>query len=944
MFDTSVLRICTYNCRSVKKSLPEVRRLCDSHDIVCIQEHWLLPSELDYLSNIHNDFYSVGSSAVDVTSDILVGRPYGGTAILYRKSLCNLVSILPTTNSCVTGLKLLTVVGPLMLLTVYMPTEYNDDDSLEKYTEACAYLDAILTDCDTPHAVIAGDFNCQPGSRFFDILSHLILDNSLIISDMATLSGTNDVFTYCSDSGSNTSWIDHIVCSNTINNALSDVAVLLDFICSDHRPLTAKLNCAVTMPVLTVDDDNVNGKQTRTVHNWSRVDDFVANMYDEALFNNLSHISIPDAVRNCCVSQCNNAQHTCAIDIYYHAIIDCVNRSIEGSIPVKTVPNNQFNVAGWNDFVQEKYDTSRAAFLEWVYCGRPRTGAVFTRMSRSRASFKLALRYCKQHEDQLRADACARSLNLHNSKSFWNNVKKVNCNAATKYASSVGGVCGDKNIASLWRDHFNNLYNSVANDGSKDEFFARLRSSQCTPLCCNVTVQEIRAAISRQKRGKAAGPDGIAMEAFIFGNTKLLIHLSLLFNMFIMHSHITPAFMQTVIVPLVKAKCGDLTDVNNYRAIALSNSITKILESVFMSKVTAINDGDCYQFGFKAGHSTGLCTNTMKKVIDYYTSRDSHVFVCFVDFSKAFDKVDYWKLFSKLLDDNINHNVVALLAVWYSKQQACVRWKQINSSPFNIGNGTRQGGLLSPYLFSRYIRELLMAIVQSNIGCNIGGVPYNILAYADDIILMAPSWRALQSLIDLLSHCAIEISMSCNVTKTVCMIFNPKRKRMIIDSSFPCFTLEGLALQTVSEFKYLGHMINNDFSDDDDIKREIRNLFMRTNILIRRYSKCSLAVKLTLFRAYCMCLYDAGIWLYYSITVFNKLKSCYNKCIKMFFGYNRRYSVTLMLSELNLPSFDNLYGNCVDSFYSSCFANANTLITNLISLQLITSPATVLSG
>ena len=165
---------------------------------------------------------------------------------------------------------------------------------------------------------------------------------------------------------------------------------------------------------------------------------------------------------------------------------------------------------------------------------------------------------------------------------------------------------------------------------------------------------------------------------------------------------------------------------------------------------------------------------------------------------------------------------------------------------------------------------------------------------------------------------------------------------MIIDTDFPCFTLDGIAFHFVSEFKYLGHMINNEFSDDDDIKREVRNLFTRTNILIRRYSKCSLAVKLNLFKAYCMCLYDIGIWIYYSNSVFNKLRSCYNKCIKMFFGYNRRYSVTLMLSELNLPSFDNLHMSCVHRFYANCSACNNTLLSNLISLQLLTSPATVL--
>jgi len=63
----------------------------------------------------------------------------------------------------------------------------------------------------------------------------------------------------------------------------------------------------------------------------------------------------------------------------------------------------------------------------------------------------------------------------------------------------------------------------------------------------------------------------------------------------------------------------------------------------------------------------------------------------------------------------------------------------------------------------------------------------------------------------------------------------------------------------VSEFKYLGHVINSCMSDDDDInrEREVRNMFTRTNVLTRRFGNCSVPVKLTLFKTYCMNL-DCG--------------------------------------------------------------------------------------
>ena len=81
-----------------------------------------------------------------------------------------------------------------------------------------------------------------------------------------------------------------------------------------------------------------------------------------------------------------------------------------------------------------------------------------------------------------------------------------------------------------------------------------------------------------------------------------------------------------------------------------------------------------YQFGFKAEHSTGICSNAFKQTVDYYVNRGSHVFACFIDFKKAFDYVNYWKLFTKLLQDNINVNIVGMLAYWYSRQELCVRW------------------------------------------------------------------------------------------------------------------------------------------------------------------------------------------------------------------------------------------------------------------------------
>jgi len=119
--------------------------------------------------------------------------------------------------------------------------------------------------------------------------------------------------------------------------------------------------------------------------------------------------------------------------------------------------------------------------------------------------------------------------------------------------------------------------------------------------------------------------------------------LSLLFTFCIPHSYLPNSTIEIEFIPLVKDKSSDITDVNNYRAIALANVETKLLE--ILDKVKMDNNYTDYQSAFINSHSTALCTSAVKQTIEYYINRGSHVFACFVTFSKAFDNVNYRKLF-----------------------------------------------------------------------------------------------------------------------------------------------------------------------------------------------------------------------------------------------------------------------------------------------------------
>ena len=210
----------------------------------------------------------------------------------------------------------------------------------------------------------------------------------------------------------------------------------------------------------------------------------------------------------------------------------------------------------------------------------------------------------------------------------------------------------------------------------------------------------------------------------------------------------------------------------------------------------------------------------------------------------------------------------------------------------------------------------------------------NILAYADDVVLLAPSWKGMQRMLDIIAALIGSIDMSINVGKSVCMVFRPKDHSKIVANSFPMFCVGNKPLQFVECFKYLGHKIAQCKSDDDDIQREICNMFVRTNILMRRFGRCSKEVKVLLFKTFCLCMYDVALWKHFTVAMIDKIRSCYNRCIKLFFGYKRMDSMTQILCDLGLPNFDMYLLRCRESFARRWAGCNNRLVKYLQDLGL----------
>ena len=103
-----------------------------------------------------------------------------------------------------------------------------------------------------------------------------------------------------------------------------------------------------------------------------------------------------------------------------------------------------------------------------------------------------------------------------------------------------------------------------------------------------------------------------------------------------------------------------------------------------------------------------------------------------------------------------------------------MKWGNTKSRLFDIRNGTRQGSSLSPILFSVYIDNMIVGLRNQGIGCHIAGQFYGLLAYADDLILLAPSRSALQYMV---KYCS-DYSSKHNLN-LVQMKFHQNRKQNV---------------------------------------------------------------------------------------------------------------------------------------------------------------------
>ena len=176
---------------------------------------------------------------------------------------------------------------------------------------------------------------------------------------------------------------------------------------------------------------------------------------------------------------------------------------------------------------------------------------------------------------------------------------------------------------------------------------------------------------------------------------------------------------------------------------------------------------------------------------------------------------------------------------------------------FHCSNWIRQGEQLSPLLYNVYTDDLNHHLQATGVGCYVGGAWVNSLSYADDIVLLAPTVTALQTLLEVCRAYAEPHDIVYNTTKTVSMLVRPKQSQGRYSTRV---SLGNEKLSFVQEFCYLGHVMTADCRDDKDIKKQYMRQNAVGNMPVRKFSFAPIEAKIQLSKSYCYSIYGCTLW------------------------------------------------------------------------------------
>lgn len=703
-----------------------------------MSEHWLYRDELSFLDTLNTDFHVISCSSSQNDVNQRWKRGQGGVAIFIRKDL--VARELHTASDRIVAATISIGEIILVIVAVYFPsTNYSSEqfintlDSLEQF--------CIEQKSRGQHLVLLGDFNAhvKEPSLSQDWNSRgrklkLFCDKLNIVP--ANISPVCEFprFTYISRFGN--SIVDYVIIENELLKYVQAIEVLNEHPDNVvfHQPLSLEL-CLPFIEKTTLKSET---KYLYEKISWKRCT-------PEDIENYRSRLRI--------FLQERLDKNPSDVNLFCDALANAIKFA---DLPLPRVKFKSALKPYWTDKLKSLRKLVMAARAEWISWGSPRccTNNLYKHYKKLKCEYRRKQRKASWEFEQKEFSNIA-NLNETDHDMLWKLLNsRVGKGKQNKKSNILvfndETVTDPQKIVNLWADYYESLFSPLHEGSFNYEFFSEVNkkvdevleasaSNVDYTFSTSLTVTEIAAVIQRLPNGKSPGYDGITYEHLKYGGEIITQILLKLYNCITEIEEIPKSFKLAIKIPIPK-KNKEVRSFDNHRGISLLTSFNKVLERIVLSRLqkNPNNSHHSLQGGYQKEQDALTTCFVIDEVIKHCCEENEKVYVAYMDISKAFDTM--WingMLYKLYYNKNISGKAWRLIRHWYLDMQEFVFIEGTTSRTYELFQGTRQGGVLSPWLFLVFIDDLIQELDRINAGISLNSVCYGSPMFADDLTMLS---------------------------------------------------------------------------------------------------------------------------------------------------------------------------------------------------------------
>ena len=412
------------------------------------------------------------------------------------------------------------------------------------------------------------------------------------------------------------------------------------------------------------------------------------------------------------------------------------------------------------------------------------------------AKFSILNRYTKQTIKQAKQDFINKCLYNSNNKNAWNVINRL-------LKPSPKPILHDLNNLN---QHFISTSQRVLGHQPQP---ATLPSSTGSFCFQRTTIDQVLKIILNLKTNCATGPDQIPANFIKLSAPTIAPHLTNIINTCIQSDIFPDEWKVSRVSPVPKIDSPSSLD--DYRPISILPILSKVLEKILVNQIIShINTSQLYPStlsGCRTGHSTATSLLYIRDTCIKALNSNKLSILSLVDFSKAFDTLNYSTLLKILVKYNFSSSAIRLLHSYLSNRKQYTQYCSMISSTSSVVSGVPQGSLLGPILFNLYVISINQKIssIDPLTTCLNYVDDFQIVHQdkPDNIIALS---QQIKFSLEYLKSAATNLDLSLNSTKTKYIVISTKHmtKKYNLATAIPEISIDSSIIERTNCHKNLG--------------------------------------------------------------------------------------------------------------------------------------------